>query len=275
MVRKAAVRKRKTTRRKALKPTKPARSARQSPGPLELREIESLRGEIERVARTSGTPRWNANPDDVRRSVVKLVLTLVDFVRQLLERQALRRDGRGTLTPAETEAIGTRADAARGDRARSGGAVRPQAGRPQSRSRPDRQADCECSFLRRRARSKSEAPGRHEQPAFCRERQVGRRHWTGGAELHHATVCRPRDRRRRCRARPARATGCPPHPPPQPDDRPNHRQLTGPLFFAAATPSAGSACSRRARPLRCDARRRAHPPQSYLRNIGTPATKTK
>ena len=85
------------------------RSARRaSPEPaVELREIESLRGEIERVARTSGTPRWNANPDeDVRRSVVKLVLTLVDFMRQLLERQALRRVDAGTLTPAETEAIG-------------------------------------------------------------------------------------------------------------------------------------------------------------------------
>jgi hypothetical protein len=109
MVRKAAVTKRKTTRRKALKRTKSdraARSARLAPGPLELREIESLRGEIERVARTSGTPRWNANPDEVRRSVVKLVLTLVDFVRQLLERQALRRVDANTLTPAETEAIG-------------------------------------------------------------------------------------------------------------------------------------------------------------------------
>ena len=106
MVRKAAVRKRKPTRQKALKRTKPARSARHSPAPLELREIESLRGEIERVARTSGTPRWNANPDEVRRSVVKLVLTLVDFVRQLLERQALRRVEANTLTPAETEAIG-------------------------------------------------------------------------------------------------------------------------------------------------------------------------
>jgi hypothetical protein len=50
--------------------------------------------------------RWNANPDDVRRSVVKLVLTLVDFIRQLLERQAIRRVGAGTLTADETEAIG-------------------------------------------------------------------------------------------------------------------------------------------------------------------------
>ena len=106
MVRKAAATKRRATRRKPLKRPKAVRSARRPPGPLELREIESLRGEIERVARTSATPRWNANPDEVRRSVVKLVLTLVDFVRQLLERQALRRVDANTLTPAETEAIG-------------------------------------------------------------------------------------------------------------------------------------------------------------------------
>ena len=106
MVRKAAATKRTAIRRKPLKRPKVARSARRPPGPVELREIESLRGEIERVARTSATPRWNANPDEVRRSVIKLVLTLVDFVRQLLERQALRRVDANTLTPAETEAIG-------------------------------------------------------------------------------------------------------------------------------------------------------------------------
>jgi hypothetical protein len=54
----------------------------------------------------SGPPRWNANPDDVKRSVIKLVLTLVEFIRQLLERQAIRRMENETLTAAETEAIG-------------------------------------------------------------------------------------------------------------------------------------------------------------------------
>jgi hypothetical protein len=42
----------------------------------------------------------------VQRSVAQLVLTLVEFVRQLLERQAIRRMNEGTLTDAETEAIG-------------------------------------------------------------------------------------------------------------------------------------------------------------------------
>jgi gas vesicle protein GvpK len=73
----------------------------------EVKEIESLRAELHRVARSSAPPRWNANPDDVQRSVVKLVLTLIEFIRRILERQAIRRMDAGTLTAEETEAIGT------------------------------------------------------------------------------------------------------------------------------------------------------------------------
>jgi hypothetical protein len=50
--------------------------------------------------------RWNADPEDVQRSVVKLVLALVEFLRQLFERQAIRRMEAGTLAPRETEAVG-------------------------------------------------------------------------------------------------------------------------------------------------------------------------
>jgi len=65
-----------------------------------------MRAEVERLAQRTATPRWNADPEDVRRSVAKLVLTLVEFIRQLLERQAIRRMDAGTLTPDETEAVG-------------------------------------------------------------------------------------------------------------------------------------------------------------------------
>jgi len=74
--------------------------------PIEVRELDSLRAELERQAGLANTPRWNANPEDVQRSVARLVLTLVEFVRQLLERQAIRRLEGGTLTPDETEAVG-------------------------------------------------------------------------------------------------------------------------------------------------------------------------
>ncbi len=73
---------------------------------IELREVESLRTEIDRIRTQGGLPRWNADPEEVRRSVLKLVLTLVEFVRQLLERQAIRRMEGGSMSDAETEAVG-------------------------------------------------------------------------------------------------------------------------------------------------------------------------
>ena len=45
--------------------------------------------------------------DDTSRSVIRLVLTLVEFVRQLLERQAVRRVRERTLNAAEIERLGT------------------------------------------------------------------------------------------------------------------------------------------------------------------------
>lgn len=51
-------------------------------------------------------PRWNASPEDVERSVARLVLALVDFLRQLMERQAIRRMERGTLSEEEVERLG-------------------------------------------------------------------------------------------------------------------------------------------------------------------------
>jgi len=48
-----------------------------------------------------------AASDDTSRSVIRLVLTLVEFVRQLLERQAVRRVREQTLNPEEIERLGT------------------------------------------------------------------------------------------------------------------------------------------------------------------------
>ena len=73
--------------------------------PAAAREIEAIRKQIENVA-SSRTPRWNADPDEVRKSVLKLVLTLVEFIRQILERQAIRRMEANTLTAEETESVG-------------------------------------------------------------------------------------------------------------------------------------------------------------------------
>ena len=50
--------------------------------------------------------RWNPDSAEVQRSVIKLVLTLVELIRKLMERQAIRRMEARTMTAAETEAVG-------------------------------------------------------------------------------------------------------------------------------------------------------------------------
>jgi hypothetical protein len=69
-------------------------------------DIDALRSELERSLPSAGAARWNADPADVQRSVAKLVLTLMEFLRKLLERQAIRRMESRTLTDAEVEAVG-------------------------------------------------------------------------------------------------------------------------------------------------------------------------
>jgi hypothetical protein len=72
----------------------------------EVAELEDLRRELERAAADRSPLRWNADPEEVQRSVAQLVLTLVEFIRRLLERQAIRRMDAGTLTDDQTEDIG-------------------------------------------------------------------------------------------------------------------------------------------------------------------------
>ncbi|MFJ2895047.1 gas vesicle protein K [Streptomyces sp. NPDC087218] len=47
-----------------------------------------------------------ADPDTVERDLIKLVLTIVELLRQLMERQALRRVEAGGLTEEQEERLG-------------------------------------------------------------------------------------------------------------------------------------------------------------------------
>jgi hypothetical protein len=83
----------------------PKRTSR-NPDTLTQAALDVLAQPLSRAASGNGPLRWNASPDDVQRSVMQLVLTLVEFIRKLLERQAIRRMEGGTLTKKETENVG-------------------------------------------------------------------------------------------------------------------------------------------------------------------------
>jgi hypothetical protein len=51
--------------------------------------------------------RINSDPESVERGLVSLVLTLVELLRQLMERQAIRRVDEGSLTDEQIERVGT------------------------------------------------------------------------------------------------------------------------------------------------------------------------
>ena len=50
--------------------------------------------------------RVNADPQNVERGLARLVLTILELLRQLMERQAVRRMEGGTLTDEEVERLG-------------------------------------------------------------------------------------------------------------------------------------------------------------------------
>jgi hypothetical protein len=68
-------------------------------------DIEALAQELDRVG-TAFPRRVNADPEHVEQGLAQLVLTLVELLRQLMERQALRRMDQGTLTDDEIERLG-------------------------------------------------------------------------------------------------------------------------------------------------------------------------
>jgi hypothetical protein len=69
-------------------------------------DLEGVRAELERRLAEAQPARWHVDPDDAQRSVGRLVLTLVEFIRQLLERQVMHRMDAETLTEEEIERAG-------------------------------------------------------------------------------------------------------------------------------------------------------------------------
>ena len=73
-------------------------------------EIDTLHAEefVEQLRRVTDTlpPRINIDAQSVEQGLAKLVLTLIEFIRRLLEKQAIRRMEGGDLSPEQVEELG-------------------------------------------------------------------------------------------------------------------------------------------------------------------------
>ena len=110
-------RKRPAARQAAPRTTQRGKSPRAGdPKAVTAGELRALQRELEKRMTAVAAPRkregksaplrWNPDPDDVQRSVAQLVLTIVEFLRRLMERQAIRRMEQKTLTKKEVEEVG-------------------------------------------------------------------------------------------------------------------------------------------------------------------------
>ncbi len=63
-------------------------------------------GTMDERLTSSLTRRVNADPESVERGLAQLVLTIIELLRQLMERQALRRIDGGGLTDEQIERLG-------------------------------------------------------------------------------------------------------------------------------------------------------------------------
>jgi Gas vesicle protein K len=80
------------------------------PDPLD--KLFASNGDLEQIARELGESRSafprrvDADPERVERGIAQLVLTLIELLRQLMERQALARIEQGNLSEEEIDRLG-------------------------------------------------------------------------------------------------------------------------------------------------------------------------
>jgi hypothetical protein len=76
-------------------------------------EVRGREEDFEAFSKITHTPaatlpsRINLDPDQVERGLVQLVLSVIELIRQLMEKQALRRIEGGSLSSPQIEQLGT------------------------------------------------------------------------------------------------------------------------------------------------------------------------
>lgn len=72
----------------------------------ETEDLAAFARELEQLRQHALPQRISTDSDDVERGLAQLVLTLIELLRQLMERQALRRIEHGSLSDEEIEQLG-------------------------------------------------------------------------------------------------------------------------------------------------------------------------
>lgn len=67
--------------------------------------VEEIEEAIEKIENTA-TSRVNATPENADHGLAQLVLTLIELIRKLVEKQAIRRVEGGSLSEEEIERLG-------------------------------------------------------------------------------------------------------------------------------------------------------------------------
>jgi hypothetical protein len=68
-------------------------------------DLGGFSAELDRIRAGLGR-RINADPESLEKGLAQLVMTVIELLRQLMERQALRRIEGGTLSADEVERLG-------------------------------------------------------------------------------------------------------------------------------------------------------------------------
>ncbi len=82
-----------------------AEARRLSPEEVEA-AVAELRRELNNVAASGTAERIDCSPESIEQGLAKLVLGLIELLRRLLERQAIRRMEGGSLTDPQIEEMG-------------------------------------------------------------------------------------------------------------------------------------------------------------------------
>ena len=72
---------------------------------IETDSLEIFASELEKV-QNALPKKIEANPENAEKGLAKLVLTLIELIRKLMEKQAMRRVEAGSLTDEEIERVG-------------------------------------------------------------------------------------------------------------------------------------------------------------------------